>query len=88
MSVKNIFITLIVVVACVMIGAFVLNVLMPNVAAQLVNSVEDMLYKATGMSFDFNNDSNVGDNNESYTGTISDDGTTTGTGGSNVEGFN
>lgn len=88
MSVKKIFMTLIIVVACVMIGAFILNVLMPNVAAQLVNSVEDQLYKSTGLSFDFNNDANKGSNDTSYSGTIADDGSTTGTNGNNVEGFN
>lgn len=53
-SVKKIFIVLIVVVACVMIGALVLNVLMPNVMVTLVDSVENMINRATGMSVDFN----------------------------------
>jgi hypothetical protein len=53
-SVKKIFIVLIVVVACVMIGALVLNVLMPNVMVTIVDSVENMINRATGMSVDFN----------------------------------
>ena len=54
MSVKKIFIILITVVACVMVGALVLNVLMPNVMTTVVDSVENMVYRATGMSMDFN----------------------------------
>lgn len=54
MSVKKIFIILITVVACVMIGALLLNVLMPNVMTSVVDSVENMVYNATGMSMDFN----------------------------------
>lgn len=56
MDVKKIFITLIVVVACVMIGALILNTLMPNVTKSLVNSVEQMVFNATGMQFDWNGD--------------------------------
>lgn len=62
MSVKKIFIVLITIVACVIVGALVLNVLLPNVATTLVDSLEDMIYKATKMSFDFNGNNNVGDN--------------------------
>jgi hypothetical protein len=87
MSVKKIFMTLIVIVACVMIGAFILNVLMPNVATTLVNATEDQIYKATGLSFDFNNDKNSGDNQTTYTGTQSA-GAETGINGGNVDGFN
>ena len=61
MDVKKIFITLIVIVACVMIGALVLNVLLPNVTTALVDSAEDMIYNATKMSFDFNNNGNNGE---------------------------
>lgn len=60
MNVAGIFKTLIIVVACVIIGALVLNTLLPNVTTGLINGVEDMLFNATGMSFDFNNDSNAG----------------------------
>lgn len=56
MDVKKIFITLIIVVACVMIGALILNTLMPNVTKSLVNSVEKMVFNATGMQFDWNGD--------------------------------
>lgn len=89
MSVKNIFITLIIVVACVMIGALILNTLLPNVTATLVNSVEDMIFNATGMKFDFNNDGNMGAQGDSaggYTGaqTAGDD---AGANGGNVDGF-
>lgn len=60
MSVKKIFILLITIVACVMLGALVLNVLMPNVMTTLVDSVENMIYNATGMSMDFNGNGKVG----------------------------
>lgn len=54
MSVKKIFIILITVVACVMLGALILNILMPNVMTSVVDSVENMVYNATGMKMDFN----------------------------------
>ena len=60
MSVQKIFMTLIIVVACVILGAFVLNALLPNVIAGLSNSAESMLKNATGMSFDINGDGQVG----------------------------
>lgn len=60
MSVKKIFMTLIIVVACVIVGALVLNVLMPNATKALVNSVEGQIHNATGMEFDFNGDGVTG----------------------------
>lgn len=61
MDVKKIFIVLIGVVAVVILGAFVLNILMPNVVVQLVDAVEDLIFSATGMSFDFNANGTIGD---------------------------
>lgn len=58
MSVKKIFIILITVVACVMLGALILNILMPNVMTSVVDSVENMVYNATGMKMDFNGNGN------------------------------
>lgn len=60
MSVGKIFKILIVIVACVIVGALVLNVLLPNVSTSLVNGVEGQIFNATGMSFDFNGDGNSG----------------------------
>lgn len=60
MSVAKIFKVLIVIVACVIIGAIVLNVLLPNATTALVNAVEGQIYNATGMSFDFNGDTIAG----------------------------
>jgi len=80
-DVKKIFITLITIVGLVVVGAFVLNVLVPNTVATLINATEDMIYKATGMAFDFNNDANMGDSGSTYTGTES------GTTKTGVEGF-
>lgn len=56
MSVQKIFMTLIIVVACVILGAFVLNALLPNVIAGMSNAAEDMLKNATGINFDVNGD--------------------------------
>lgn len=86
MNVKKIFITLVTVVACVILGAFVLNTLMPNVTTTLINAVEDQIFKATSLQFDFNNDNNAGDNNNSYVGQKSDN-TATDKAGDNVIGF-
>lgn len=86
MNVKKIFITLITVVACVILGAFVLNTLMPNVTTTLINAVEDQIFKATSLEFDFNNDNNAGTNDDSYVGQNSDDTVTSET-GDNVVGF-
>lgn len=60
MSVGKIFKILIIIVACVIIGAIVLNVLLPNATTSLVNAVEAQIFNATGMSFDFNGDKTNG----------------------------
>lgn len=84
MDVKKIFIMLITIVACVVIGALVLNTLLPGVTQSLINATEDMLFSATGMSFDFNNDGTSGGSvKDSYTGDDASD-TDTNVG---VEGF-
>lgn len=62
-TVKNIFKILIVAVAMLIIGAFVLNILLPNVTTSLVNAAEGTVYQATGMSFDWNGDGTGGDSN-------------------------
>lgn len=56
MSVKKIFTTLIIIVALVIVGAVVLNFLVPNATKAVVNAVEDQIQNATGMEFDFNGD--------------------------------
>ena len=66
MNVKKIFITLIVVVACVIIGALVLNVLLQNASRSVVNAVEAQLFKATGLEFDFNGDATKGSNETKF----------------------
>ena len=60
MSVGKIFKILIIIVACVIVGALVLNVLLPNTTTSLVNAVEGQIYNATGMSFDLNGDGTAG----------------------------
>lgn len=59
-SVKKIFTVLIVMVACVMIGALVLNILLPNVATSIIDALEQMVYNATGMQFDWNGNGSGG----------------------------
>lgn len=66
MSVKKIFMTLVVIVMCIILGAFLINTLLPNVTAQVINSAEDSIFKATGMEFDFNADGHVGAPNSNY----------------------
>lgn len=66
MSVKKIFVILITIVACVIIGALVLNVLLPNASVALVNATEDQIFKASGLQFDLNGDGNVGTNDDTY----------------------
>ncbi len=71
MGVGKIFKTLIIIVVCVILGALVLNILLPNVTTALINSTEDMIFKATGMAFDFNSDGEKGSavsNSTGYTG--------------------
>lgn len=86
MSVQKIFMTLIIVVACVILGAFVLNALLPNVIAGVANSAEDMLKNATGMSFDINGDNQVGTaGGDSNANTAKQK--TNSQGGSNVSGY-
>lgn len=67
MKVQGIFKLLVTVVACIVIGAMVLNIFLPNVTTQLSGVVEDSIYKATGMGFDFNGDGNTGTSNADNT---------------------
>lgn len=86
MNVKKIFITLITIVACVIIGAFLLNTMLPNVTKSLVNATEDMIFKASGVSFDFNGDGVKGSNNKDYDATKDTDENVAN--GAGVDGFN
>lgn len=60
MSVAKIFKILIIIVACVIVGALVLNVLLPNTTTSIVNAVEGQIFNATGMTFDLNGDGTTG----------------------------
>lgn len=85
--VKKIFVILITIVALVLIGAIVLNRLLPNTTTQVINAVEGTIFKATGLNFDFNGDGisggSVGNDLGAYTpgGKVETEFTT-------VEGFN
>lgn len=84
-NVKKIFMVLVTIVICVLLGAFAINVLLPNGTSTIINATEDMIYKATGMGFDFNNDGNMGDAaGKDYNGT---EGGAEGVGTNTVEGF-
>lgn len=75
MDVKKIFIMLITIVACVILGAFVLNTLMPNVVTTVINAVEAQIWRATGLSFDFNADGQIGSGNGQTNGNLTGENT-------------
>jgi hypothetical protein len=87
MSVKKIFLTLVVIVMCIILGAFLINVLLPNVTAQVIDSAEDSIYKETGMAFDFNSDGNKGDSKKDYSSNGKADDNMVDDGSKSVEGF-
>lgn len=83
-SVKKVFMVLIIVVACVLVGAFLLNILLPNVTKGMVNAVEGMIENATGIKMDFNGDGKgIGSNGVVDTGAQTGDDLT----GAGVSGF-
>lgn len=63
MSVAKIFKMLGTVVGCVIVAAFLLNLILPNVMVTVTNAVEGMIYNATGLSLDFNGDGVLGEQN-------------------------
>lgn len=86
-TVKKIFTVLIVIVVMLVIAGLVINTLLPNVAVTIVNAIEDAVYRASGLSFDWNGDGIAGDGSaSSYDGTQQDDNTGGGS-GDLVEGF-
>lgn len=90
MSVSSIFKTLIIVVVCIIIGAAVINIFAPNLVAQLSNAIENSIYKATGMTFDFNGDGTAGSDALDVSGgekKASTTGTSAATDAKNVSGF-
>ena len=60
MKVSKIFVILITVVVCVIIGAFVINILMPNTVTSVVDTVENQIQHATGISLDLNGNGTAG----------------------------
>ena len=70
MDVKKIFTILITIVACVVIGAFILNLVMPNAITGVASSVENMIFKASGISLDLNGDGNGGKNSVSVSAVV------------------
>ena len=49
------------VVACVMLLAFGLNVILPNTVAGVINALENGLRNATGVTIDINGDNKAGE---------------------------
>ena len=60
MGVRKIFIVLITIVVCVILGAFILNTVMPSTVKSISSATEDMIAKATGISLDLNGDGQSG----------------------------
>ena len=54
---------LITIVACVIVGAFLLNFLLPNAVRQVVNAAEASIYRATRINMDLNGDGVDGQTN-------------------------
>lgn len=67
MKVQGIFKVLVIMVACIVLGAMVLNIFLPNVVTQIATAAEDAVFKGTGMSFDFNGDNRAGGSNSNNT---------------------
>lgn len=62
--IKKIIMSLVTVVACILVGAFILNIFVPNLVIQIGDALEMGAYRATGLSFDFNGNGNVGKTKE------------------------
>lgn len=83
-TVKKVFSVLGVIVACVVVIAFVLNILLPNGLNGMINATESMIYQATGIEMDFNGDGSGAKSNTAIdTGSEADDVAK----GAGVEGF-
>lgn len=85
MKVQGIFKTLIIIVACVIIGGFILNTVLPNGLNGIVNTVEGMILKGTGVAFDLNGDGVT--NGDASQGVSKDASGNLDDGGAGVEGF-
>ena len=88
--VKKIFVTLITIVLLVMMGAFLLNKVAPNVMAGVSNAAEQQLYKATGISLNFNGDDYAGGANAASSngdGVVKGTKNNDGTAGDSIDGF-
>ena len=59
-GIKKVFMILIAAVASVIIGALVLNVFLPNAVSIAVDSVENMIFQASGLSVDLDVDGRPG----------------------------
>ena len=84
---KKTFITLAWVVGFVVVAGFALNLLLPNVTRQVSNAAEEMLFKATGLSFDFNGDGVSGQGSTNAFGEDAKDNGNDGGAAGGVEGF-
>lgn len=60
MNVSGIFKILIIVVACIIVGGILLNVLLPNGLNGIIGWMESGIMAATGAEFDLNGDGEIG----------------------------
>lgn len=60
MNVSGIFKILIIVVACIIVGGILLNVLLPNGLNGIIGWMESGIMAATGAEFDLNGDGDIG----------------------------
>ena len=82
MNVSGIFKILIIVVACIIVGGVLLNVLLPNGLNSIINWMEAGVKAATGADFDLN-----GDNQTGGQGMLANDDALGGNTGANVTGY-
>lgn len=63
MGAAKIFKVLGTIVGCVVVAAWVLNLILPNVLTTMCNTFEGMIYNMSGISVDFNGDGILGEAN-------------------------
>ena len=86
--VKKIFTVLITAVACILIGAFILNAVVPNATSAIADAIDNTVFMATGIQMDINGNGTSGSASADVSGSSTDDGTAqNGTGGGTVDGW-
>ena len=83
MNVSGIFKILIIVVACIIVGGVLLNILLPNTMNGVIRWMENGVMAATGAQIDLDGDGNIGTNYAT-----AGNGNEGLQGGGNVDGYN